>query len=99
MAVCAPLGSTDSSFQTNSSGVTTFMASCAIKAGTAKLISPARVRSKRTFIIFSWFRSPDDLLRDFSDSRNVHVARGQKECLGQGPLSDSERKDQVCSGA
>jgi hypothetical protein len=29
-------------------------------------------------------RRPNDLPRDFSGSRNVHVARGQKECLSQG---------------
>src|SRR5215510_12904519 len=47
LAICAPLNN-GCSFQTNSSAVTTFIASCAFEAGTAKLIaSPAGVRSKR----------------------------------------------------
>ena len=29
-------------------------------------------------------RRSNDLLRDFSGSRNVRVAGGQKKCLGQG---------------
>src|SRR6516225_8126733 len=53
LTICAPLNN-GCSFQTNSSAVTTFIASCAIEAGTAKLIaSPASVRSKRIFIDFS----------------------------------------------
>src|SRR5262245_17738913 len=53
--MCAPLNS-GCSFQTNSSAVTTFMASWAIETGPTKLIaSPARVRSKRTFIVFLQF--------------------------------------------
>jgi hypothetical protein len=43
--------------------------------------------------------SPNDLLRDFSGSRNVRVARGQKECLGQRPLSDTERNASTYSAS
>jgi hypothetical protein len=32
------------------------------------------------------------LFRDFSGSRNLRVARGQKECLSQGPLSDNRKE-------
>jgi hypothetical protein len=33
--------------------------------------------------VLDW-SSPNDPLRDFSGSRNVPVARGQKECFSQG---------------
>jgi hypothetical protein len=65
---------------------------CWAKVGKAELIAnPIRATAKRIFIVFSWSfarSSPDDLLRDFSGSRNLHVARGQREYLVQRPLSD-----------
>jgi hypothetical protein len=39
------------------------------------------------------------LLRNFSGSRDLRVARGQRECLSQRPLSDSQTNDQVCSAS
>jgi len=49
------------------------------------------------FPFFGICLSPTDLLRDFSGSRNVRVARGQKECLSQRPLGDTERNAQANS--
>jgi len=33
-----------------------------------------------------------------SGSRNLRVARGQKECLSQGPLSDTQKETQCLFG-
>src|SRR6266404_2995460 len=51
-----------------------------------------------SFRVLEW-SSPTDLLRDFSGSRNLRVARGQKECLSQGLLSDTERDASIHSAS
>jgi hypothetical protein len=62
---------------------------------TAKpLAKPARP-TKGIFIISSRIldlSSLNDLLRDFSGSKDLRVARGQSECLTQGPLSDTRKE-------
>src|SRR5260370_34442628 len=39
------------------------------------------------------------LLRNFSGSRDLRVARRQRECLSQRPLSDTQTNEQVCSAS
>src|SRR5215469_14243460 len=95
MTVCAPLN-IGCSVQTNSSAFITFMASCAIEAGTAKLIpsqTMAATASKRIFIIplgvriVVAYQLAAGFLRVAS---NVPVADGRKSAPDQRSLSDMQ---------
>jgi len=83
-ATCVPLN-TGCSCQTISSGFMTFMVSCAIEAGTAKLIARnTKTATKRIFIVCflgvdCWSRV--GLLRDFLESPVTSMSPGRENNL------------------